>query len=145
MFVPRRALVDALVLFSLHSADVHHQGAGVGPHGHVGVLVDVKVRSVSCPRETAQQMTQPGLEEGCFFQYVLMTNCQWLVRKHEPNCHPSWYSSSLCMFIMCYLFCNQLCGSLTCCILQTFERSCQINQVWQWLIWKIMTVREKVV
>lgn len=52
MFVPRRALVDALVLFSLHSAYVHHQRPRVGPHDHVGVIVDVKVSPISCPRET---------------------------------------------------------------------------------------------
>lgn len=52
MFVPRCALVDALVLFGLHSADVHHQGPGVGLHGHVGVIIDVKVSPVSCPGET---------------------------------------------------------------------------------------------
>lgn len=55
MFVPRRALVDALVLFGLHSADVHHQRPRVGPHGHVGVIVYVEVSPVSCPRETEQR------------------------------------------------------------------------------------------
>lgn len=52
MFVPGRALVDALVLLSLHSAYVHHQCPGVGPHDHVGVIVNVKVSPISGPRET---------------------------------------------------------------------------------------------
>lgn len=55
MFVPRRALVHALVLFSLRPADVHHQGPGVGLHGHIGVLIDVKVGPVSSPGETEEQ------------------------------------------------------------------------------------------
>lgn len=52
VFVPRRALVHALIMFGLGSADVHHQGPRVGLHGHVGVLVDVKVGPISGPRET---------------------------------------------------------------------------------------------
>lgn len=66
MFVPRRALVDALVLFGLHSADVHHQRPRVGPHAHVRVIVDVEVRPVSCPRETDQQKPKLESEESCF-------------------------------------------------------------------------------
>lgn len=54
MFVPRRALVHALVMFGLRSADVHHQGPRVGPHAHVGVLVDVKVGPISRPGETEE-------------------------------------------------------------------------------------------
>lgn len=59
MFVPRRALVDTLVLFSLHSAYVHHQCPGVGPHDHVGVIVHVEVSPVSCPGETGGQTAKP--------------------------------------------------------------------------------------
>lgn len=66
VFVPRRALVDALVLFGLHSADVHHQSPGVGPHDHIGVIVDVEVSPVFCPRETDGQKAKPGWEECCF-------------------------------------------------------------------------------
>lgn len=66
MFVPRRALVDALVLFGLHSADVHHQRPRVGPHGHVRVFVDVEVSPVSCPRETDQHKPKPESEESRF-------------------------------------------------------------------------------
>lgn len=54
VFVPRCALIHALVVFGLRSADVHHQGAGVRPHGHVGVLVDVKVGPVPRPGEAEQ-------------------------------------------------------------------------------------------
>lgn len=66
MFVPRRALVDALVLFGLDSADVHHQRPRVGPHGHVRVVVDVEVSPVSCPRETDQQKAKLESEESRF-------------------------------------------------------------------------------
>lgn len=55
MFVPCCALIDTLVMFGLHSADVHHQGPGVGPHGRVGVFIDVKVSPVSCPGEAEEQ------------------------------------------------------------------------------------------
>lgn len=55
MFVPRRALVHALVMFGFGSADVHHQGPRVRPHGHVGVLIDVEVGPVSRPGETEEQ------------------------------------------------------------------------------------------
>lgn len=55
MFVPCCALVDTLVMFGLDSADVHHQGPRVGPHGHVGVIIDVKVSPVSRPGETEEQ------------------------------------------------------------------------------------------
>lgn len=58
MFVPRGALVDTLILFGLHSADVHLQGPRVGPHGHIGVLIYVKVSPVSCPGETDSQNPQ---------------------------------------------------------------------------------------
>lgn len=62
---------------------------------------------------------------------VLITNCQWLVRKHELNWHPSWNSSFVWMLITFYLLCDQvfssLTCSLTCCIMQTFEGRCQIN------------------
>lgn len=65
VFVPRRALVDTLVLFSLHSADVHLQCPGVGPHGHVGVVVDVKVGPISCPRETDSTKKKTESEKCC--------------------------------------------------------------------------------
>lgn len=42
-------------MLSLLSADVHHQGARVGPHGYVGVLVSVKVGPISSPRETKEK------------------------------------------------------------------------------------------
>lgn len=61
MFVPRRALVHTLVMFSLRPADVHHQGPGVGLHGDVGVLIDVKVGPVSSPGETEEQKKQTGV------------------------------------------------------------------------------------
>lgn len=61
MFVPRRALVHTLVMFSLRPADVHHQGPGVGLHGDVGVLIDVKVGPVSSPGETEEQKNRPVL------------------------------------------------------------------------------------
>lgn len=66
MFVPGRALVDALVLFSLHSAYVHHQCPRVGPHDHVGVFVDVKVGPISGPGETDGQKPKSEWEECCF-------------------------------------------------------------------------------
>lgn len=52
MFVSCCALVHRLVIIRLLSADVHHQGPRVGPHDHIGVLVDVKVGPISRPRET---------------------------------------------------------------------------------------------
>lgn len=52
VFVPRCALVHKLVMLGLRSADVHHQGPGVGLHGHVGVFIDVKVGPISGPGET---------------------------------------------------------------------------------------------
>lgn len=55
MFVPRCALVDSLVMFSLLSADIHNQSARVGPHAHIGVLFNVKVSPVSRPRETKRK------------------------------------------------------------------------------------------
>lgn len=55
MFVPCRALVHTLIMLGLHSADVHHQGPRVGPHAHVGVLVDVKVGPISRPGETEEK------------------------------------------------------------------------------------------
>lgn len=63
MFVPCRALVDALVVLGLHSADVHHQRPGVGLHGHVGVAVDVEVSPVPCPGETERRKTRPVSEQ----------------------------------------------------------------------------------
>lgn len=54
MFVPCCALINALVMVDLLSADVHHQSPGVGHHAHIGVLVDVKVRPVSRPGETEE-------------------------------------------------------------------------------------------
>lgn len=57
MFVPCRALVHALVMFGLCVADVYHQGARVGLHFHVGVLVDVKVGPISRPGETEEKKT----------------------------------------------------------------------------------------
>lgn len=51
MFVPGRALVHRFIMVGLLPADVHHQGPRVGLHGHVGVLVDVKVGPILCPRE----------------------------------------------------------------------------------------------
>lgn len=68
MFVPRRALVDALVLFSFHSAYVHHQCPGVGPHDHVGVIVNVKVSPISCPGETDGQKNQRQSEKSVVFK-----------------------------------------------------------------------------
>ncbi len=59
MFVPCRALVHALVMFGLRSADVHHQGPRGEPHAHVGVLVDVKVGPISRPGETEGKKTRP--------------------------------------------------------------------------------------
>lgn len=54
MFVSCCALVHPLVMLNLLSADVHHQSPRVGPHVHVGILVDVKVGSISRPGETEE-------------------------------------------------------------------------------------------
>lgn len=54
MFVPCCALVHALVVLRLLSADVHHQGPRVGPHDHIGVRVNVKVGPVSRPGEAEE-------------------------------------------------------------------------------------------
>lgn len=59
MFVPRCALVHALVMLGLRSADVHLQGPTVGLQGHVGVFVDVKVGPISGPGETEGEKNRP--------------------------------------------------------------------------------------
>lgn len=54
MFVTGRALIHALVCLGfVFAADVDDQRSRVGPHVDFGVLVDVKMRSVPCPREAA--------------------------------------------------------------------------------------------
>lgn len=66
MFVPCRALVHALVMLGLRSADVHLHGPRVGHHGHVGVLVDVKVGPISGPRETGGE-NRPASQQCSYY------------------------------------------------------------------------------
>lgn len=77
MLVPGRALVDALVLFSLHPADVDYQRPRVGLHGHVGVFTDVEVGAVPRPGEAegrkADRVRAPLVfteDRGCFDNLV---------------------------------------------------------------------------
>lgn len=90
MVVPGRALVDALVLFSLHPADVDHQRPRVGLHGHVGVFIDVEVGAVPRPGETegrkADRITAPLVfteDRGCYDNLVYKGDAEKRLNKRK--------------------------------------------------------------
>lgn len=90
MVVPGCALVDALILFSLHPADVDYQCPRVGFHGHVGVFIDVEVGAIPRPGETegrkADRITAPLVfteDRGCYNNLVYKGDAEKRLKKRK--------------------------------------------------------------
>lgn len=103
MLVPGRALVDALVLLSLHPADVDYQRPRVGLHGHVGVVADIEVGAVPRPGETegrkAERITAPLVftgDRGCYDHLAYKGGAERRLKKRKLSGRSTGLNMCLC-------------------------------------------------